>query len=757
MKGGLETLPGQAHSKALHVAALAALIAGALSLGFAGLVPVPVCLLSLMLIVIVGLVLPQWMPALVSDGPHRTATALGVLALLIVATALSGPGALFSGQLSGTLSTAVAELALPSGVPIGLLAALAAGALVAVALELGERRGVQSALVLGIAVLGLASVAAPGGHLLPGIVLGWPATMFALTQLAGTLTAGSIKQRLSGAAPEAVAVQMMRRTAPPSSPTGPNRLPRRVSARWHLLPVLTAITLSLSVLAALLLTGVGTIGERSRGWGGSAGQTATAGSRSTSDYLGGEMDMDARGDLGPEAVLEVEDSSPGLWRAGTLDQYTGRGWLTSDPPTPLPKLRYDGQVTATMTPPLADATGQIRTDRVRPARTEAPQVLAPGRLLSLTSTSLKAGASATVFAGDRVNLAFGRNTVSEYSVRSYVAPRVDDSAAASLLTADPPLPGTKGSGSSPMVDEELDPRWKALPESVPSRVRLLGERLVSQAPYRLAAVQSIEAELARRMTYSLNSPVPPPTVDAVDDVLFVSHSGFCEQFASAEVVLLRAAGVPARMAVGFSGGESGDDGFRTLRRADAHAWVEVWFPGVGWVTSDPTPAADATTTSWWQRAQARAKSFFSQASLSSAARIWVVLGVAVLLTLILIAAPWVWRRRARARIGDASLQALDPDLAAAFTRLEADLRAQGRPRAPSETVAELARRLGPKPDQEGSGETGLDGADLDPTLVHAMQVLERALYGSRPPSRQECLAAADAINHVGGRTPARSR
>jgi len=78
----------------------------------------------------------------------------------------------------------------------------------------------------------------------------------------------------------------------------------------------------------------------------------------------------------------------------------------------------------------------------------------------------------------------------------------------------------------------------------------------------------------------------------LEDFLFVRREGHCEYFATAMVVLLREAGVPSRIVNGFLGGEWNEHGeFFLIRESDAHSWVEVFFPGYGWVTFDPTPAA----------------------------------------------------------------------------------------------------------------------------------------------------------------------
>ena len=79
--------------------------------------------------------------------------------------------------------------------------------------------------------------------------------------------------------------------------------------------------------------------------------------------------------------------------------------------------------------------------------------------------------------------------------------------------------------------------------------------------------------------------------DAVDDFLFETREGFCEHYASSFTVLMRAAGVPARVVTGYQGGYWNKLGqYLLVRRSDAHAWSEVWLPGRGWVRADPTAA-----------------------------------------------------------------------------------------------------------------------------------------------------------------------
>jgi protein-glutamine gamma-glutamyltransferase len=83
----------------------------------------------------------------------------------------------------------------------------------------------------------------------------------------------------------------------------------------------------------------------------------------------------------------------------------------------------------------------------------------------------------------------------------------------------------------------------------------------------------------------------PPLLgrDSIDEFLFKTRLGFCEHYASAFVVLMRAVGIPARVVTGYQGGEINPvDGNLTVRQSDAHAWAEVWLPGQGWKRVDPT-------------------------------------------------------------------------------------------------------------------------------------------------------------------------
>jgi len=114
----------------------------------------------------------------------------------------------------------------------------------------------------------------------------------------------------------------------------------------------------------------------------------------------------------------------------------------------------------------------------------------------------------------------------------------------------------------------------------------------------LRAKHSVDRDLMRevlamfrneRFYYTLTPPLLGP--NPVDEFLFDTRSGFCEHYSSAFAVLMRAAGIPARIVTGYLGGENNQLGsYLIVRQADAHAWTEVWFREDGWVRVDPTAA-----------------------------------------------------------------------------------------------------------------------------------------------------------------------
>ena len=143
------------------------------------------------------------------------------------------------------------------------------------------------------------------------------------------------------------------------------------------------------------------------------------------------------------------------------------------------------------------------------------------------------------------------------------------------------------------VPPSIHDRYLRLP-ILPARVSTLAEALTSGHVSAYEKAVAINQYLLRHYAYNLQAPRLPERADAVDYLLFESKQGACEAFASAMTVLLRAAGVPARLVTGYTTGTYNlFTGYYEVRNSDAHAWVEVFIPGAGWIEFEPTPGFPA--------------------------------------------------------------------------------------------------------------------------------------------------------------------
>lgn len=150
--------------------------------------------------------------------------------------------------------------------------------------------------------------------------------------------------------------------------------------------------------------------------------------------------------------------------------------------------------------------------------------------------------------------------------------------------------------SAPPLPVPLSPAERArclrLP-AVSPRIWDLARDWAGNAPSDLQRALRIEDRLRTDYRYSLET-AAFPVRDPLTNFLFKAKAGHCEYFASAMAVMLRTVGIPSRVATGYLGGYyNGLSGLQVVRASDAHAWVEGWIEGRGWVTFDPTPPAPA--------------------------------------------------------------------------------------------------------------------------------------------------------------------
>jgi transglutaminase-like putative cysteine protease len=468
-----------------------------------------------------------------------------------------------------------------------------------------------------------------------------------------------------------------------------------------------------------------------------------------------------RGELTlPEAqdLLRVATSvdDPGYLRSVALDVYGGAGWrmgnLNGDesirqdaPLVPLPDRETTREVTATIT-----ATGH--DDRFLPTFS-APR-----------SIEIRGGGDDNWRIDPATDTVFGRRGTTAGRTWSVVAE--EPRPTAEQLSAAPDL--TAGDRMR---------RYTDLPPLDPSVTDLVGRLTAgAQSPYqRVLAVYDHLTDRANGFTYSLSTS-PGTSGDDLADFLRLKR-GYCEQYAGAMAVLVRAAGVPARVVLGYTPGASEDGRTRTITTDDAHAWVEVWFSGLGWVTFDPTPlgAGRAVSLPWAPRADATVDTATVPAVPNAAPALptappaqlnrddqytpltlpdtasgsplagWLTTGGVTALVLVLAAVPGAVRRRQRSqRISDGRPKALWDELLATITDLGIAVPGTATPRTAARQLAERVAGVAPAAVPavrelalaEERSVYGPPGAGTTPQLRDALAEARRGLLRTVPRRRR---------------------
>jgi transglutaminase-like putative cysteine protease len=135
--------------------------------------------------------------------------------------------------------------------------------------------------------------------------------------------------------------------------------------------------------------------------------------------------------------------------------------------------------------------------------------------------------------------------------------------------------------------EWVKQKYLQVPRDFSPRIQELAKEITAEARTPFEKTNAITRYLRDNITYSQTIPEPPRNKDSLEWVLFDYKQAYCVYYASAEVLMLRSVGIPARMAVGFTQGERNGEKY-VVRRLNSHAWPEVYFPGIGWVEFEPT-------------------------------------------------------------------------------------------------------------------------------------------------------------------------
>ncbi|MCB0211351.1 MAG: DUF4129 domain-containing protein, partial [Anaerolineae bacterium] len=256
-----------------------------------------------------------------------------------------------------------------------------------------------------------------------------------------------------------------------------------------------------------------------------------------------------------------EDPMPRYrWRSLTYDRYTGRGWQTG----PTQPFSYEaGDPTTSTIPP----NRRVLRQNVHVVEPQGGRLYAAGDLLTANQPYQVAWRGP----GDPFGIIIKADS---YQVEALVSTASE----ASLRAAGTAYP------------EGIARRYLSLPQSLPPRVLALARDLTVDAPTPYDRAKAIESYL-RHFPYTLTLSTPPRQRDIVDYFLFDLQRGYCDYYASSMVVLARAAGLPARLAVGYATGtyDAATQQYM-VTAADAHSWPEVYFPGYGWIAFEPTAA-----------------------------------------------------------------------------------------------------------------------------------------------------------------------
>lgn len=251
------------------------------------------------------------------------------------------------------------------------------------------------------------------------------------------------------------------------------------------------------------------------------------------------------------------------WRSLTYDVYNGWGWNTSE--TKIIDYNAGDPATASVSD---SSTRQLLRQQVQTTGRTGGLLYAAGDIVT-TDQNYRLGwrSQNDYFAG------LVETTI--YQVDSLVPQQITET---QLRAAGNDYP------------DWIRQRYLHLPKTVPERVRSLARDLTATATTPYDQARAIEAYL-RRFPYTLNLPKPPVNRDMVDYFLFDLQQGYCDYYATSMVVLARAAGLPARLAVGYaSGAYDPQSGKYIVTEADAHSWVEIYFPQYGWIEFEPTAA-----------------------------------------------------------------------------------------------------------------------------------------------------------------------
>lgn len=290
--------------------------------------------------------------------------------------------------------------------------------------------------------------------------------------------------------------------------------------------------------------------------------------------LGGPFKAD------PTIVFTARTQNKHYWRVETKDFYTGKGWEISENPKKISFKNKNDVVSW-----YEQNTKTETTEATITMQKSYPHLTYPAGLVSVEASS-DVSYSVDPFS-EKI---YTMNEDSSTTLHSYkVTYEIPEFSIENLKA----VKTNEGQETNPYFMT----KYTQLPESLPQRVKDLAVNLTNDKDNRYDKVLAIENYFTdNSFTYeSTNVLFPAKSQDYVDQFLFDTKSGYCNNFSTSMIVLLRSAGIPARWVKGYTEGTldntlasaEGADVY-TITNDNAHSWVEVYFPGYGWIPFEPT-------------------------------------------------------------------------------------------------------------------------------------------------------------------------
>ncbi len=408
-------------------------------------------------------------------------------------------------------------------------------------------------------------------------------------------------------------------------------------------------------------------------------------------------------DTTPILRIAVPDDASYRWRAAAYDRFDGTTWNWSD--------------SAEVTVPAGSSLLEGTRDAIEPAVAYREVQFTVSGVSSPPGLLVASGVPLAVDRGTRVTIV--RHGADSFYAQVPIGGGNQYVVTAAIPVVDPAQDGAITANRLRVAGNDYPPDLRAMytavqDGSVGPRTKALLSTILEQAratnPYDTA--RAIERYLRDPANFTYDIDVSDVAADCraagAVECFVISRHGYCEHYASTMVMMLRLQGIPARLVQGYLPSVPGPDGVQVILRSQAHAWVEAWFPGAGWVDFDPTgggvgiasdlpagspipsaaPSPDASHPALTPRPTGRGRSeqgggiVIPPASTGGIGPAIVLVILAIPLGILVFA--WWWRRR--------PARPVSPDVA--YRTVERFASRLGHPPRPTQTVYEYLGGLG---------------------------------------------------------------